>query len=350
MAAANAELLGCDSPPAATYDVALLDLDGVVYVGREAVPSAASALAAAGQAGMRIEFVTNNALRTPEQVAARLRGLGIDAATEAVVTSAQAAARLLTEQCGARARVLVTGGEGLHVAVAEAGLQAVDSADEDPDAVVVGYDPSLDYARLAEAALAVRRGARFVACNRDATMPTERGPMAGMGALAAFVEIAGGRAPLVAGKPEPALHRESVRRSGARRPLVVGDRLETDIEGARRAGTPSLLVLTGVTDLRALAAASRTCRPDLVSRDLNGLLTPHAGAAHGRCGHARAEVEDGRVQVRAGSGFDVVRAGITAAWACVDSGGDPPDVADLGPFAAAEPEDGSETPPSVATD
>jgi HAD superfamily hydrolase (TIGR01450 family) len=332
MAVARAELLGCAAAPAATYDVALLDLDGVVYVGEQAVPGAPTALAAAVQAGMRVEFVTNNALRTPEEVAARLRGLGVDAEADAVVTSAQAAARVLTDRCGAGARVLVTGGEGLRVAVTEAGLIAVDSADDDPAAVVVGYDPSLDYARLAEAGLAVRRGALFVACNRDETMPTERGPMAGMGALAAFVATASGQRPLVAGKPEPALHQESVRRSRASRPLVVGDRLDTDIEGARRAGTPSLLVLTGVTDLRALVAAPPDRRPDLLSRDLSGLLAPHAAAAGGHCADARTEMVDGRLRVQAGSGFDVVRAGVTTVWTFVDAGGAPPDVDTLLPF------------------
>lgn len=336
MAVAGAELLGCEASPAETYDVALLDLDGVVYVGQEAVPGAASALAAAAGVGMRMEFVTNNALRTPEQVAARLCGLGIDATADTVVTSAQAAARVLTDECGRAARVLVTGGEGLRTAVTEAGLTAVDSADDHPDAVVVGYDPTLDYARLAEAGLAIRRGALFVACNRDETMPTERGPMAGMGALAAFVETAGGRRALVAGKPEPALHRESVRRSGASRPLVVGDRLDTDVEGARRAGTPSLLVLTGVTDLRALVAAPPDRRPDFVSADLDGLMTPHAPAAQGRCADARTEVVDGRLRVRAGSGFDVVRAGVSAAWTFVDAGGDPPDADELRAFAAPD--------------
>lgn len=329
MTDSDADLLGLEEAPAATYDVALLDLDGVVYVGGEAVATAAPALAEAARAGLRIEFVTNNALRTPQQVADRLLSLGVDATAEAVVTSAQAAAHLLAERCGSGARVLVTGGEGLHLAVTEAGLEVVGSADDRPDAVVVGYDPSLDYARLAEAGLAVRRGALFVACNRDATMPTERGPMAGMGALAVFVETAGGQAPVVAGKPEPALHRESVRRSGAQRPLVVGDRLETDIEGARREGTPSLLVLTGVTDLPTLAAASPDRRPDLLSADLRGLLHPHPRAVRGRCGDACAEVDGGRVRVTSGTGFDVVRAGITAAWDSVDGGGDPPDVTDL---------------------
>ncbi|HEX7354835.1 MAG TPA: HAD-IIA family hydrolase [Mycobacteriales bacterium] len=332
MTEAGARLLACDKPPAETYDVALMDLDGVVYVGDEVIPRAPDALAAATRAGMTIEFVTNNALRTPEEVAAKLTALGVEATPERIATSAQAAARLLADRCGPHARVLVAGGNGLLAAVAAAGLASVDSADDEPAAVVLGYDPTLDYQRLAEAALAVRRGALFVACNRDKTMPTSRGPLAGTGALSALVETASGSAPLVAGKPEPALHRESVRRSGADHPLVVGDRLDTDIEGARRADTPSLLVLTGVTDLPTLAAARPEHRPDLLSRDVGGLLDPHPPARDGCCGDADARVEGGHVRVRAGTGFDVVRAGITAAWAYLDAGHDPAGVDALDSF------------------
>jgi glycerol 3-phosphatase-2 len=141
-----------------------------------------------------------------------------------------------------------------------------------------------------------------------------------MGALAAFVALAAGREPVVAGKPETTLHAESVRRSDARRPVVVGDRLDTDIEGARRAGTPSMLVLTGVTDPRTLAQAAPHERPDLVAPDLRGLLEPHPAAADGRCGDARAHLADGRLVIDAGTGVDALRAGVTAVWAAVDLG------------------------------
>lgn len=315
--------------PAATFDVALLDLDGVVYVGGDPVPHAADALAEARRRGMRLEFVTNNALRTPAQVAARVRDVGVEATADQVVTSAQAGARLVRERLHPSARVLVTGGEGLHQAVAHAGLTEVASADDRPDAVLLGYDPTLDYARLAEAGLAVRRGALFVACNRDATIPTSRGQLAGMGALAAFVATACGREPLVAGKPETTLHAESVRRSGAARPLVVGDRLDTDVEGARRTETPSLLVLTGVSDLCAVAAAPASRRPDLLAADLRGLLAEHPKAAGGRCGDARAQVSGGRLSLQAGGGLDLARAAVTAVWARLDDGGDCPDLAPL---------------------
>ena len=268
--------------------MALLDRDGVVYVGDEPVAHATEALAHARDAGMRLEFVTNNALRTPEQVAQKLAALGVPAGPEQVATSAQAVAHILRERLPAGSKVLVAGGDGLRSAVVAAGFDIAGSADEQPAAAVLGYDPSLDYTRLAEAALAVRHGALFVAANRDATVPTPRGPMPGMGALTAFVVTATGREPVVAGKPELALHAESVRRSAAARPLVVGDRLDTDIEGAHRAGTPSMLVLTGVTDLRALLSAPASARPTFLAADLRGLLRSHPLAEDGRCGRARA--------------------------------------------------------------
>ena len=269
--------LGASAEPLCTaYDTALLDLDGVVYRGDEAVPGAVQAVAAARAAGMRLAFVTNNAARPPAAVAAHLARVGIPAGEAEVVTAAQAAATLLTTLVPAGARVLVTGGEGLRAAVADAGLAVVVSADDDPDAVVQGYAPGLTYADLAEAALAVRRGAVWVASNLDATIPTARGELPGNGSLVALVAHATGRRPdAAAGKPERALHDEAVRRTGARRPLVVGDRLDTDVEGANRAGCDSLLVLTGVAGEAALLAAPPERRPTYVGPDLRALLVAH---------------------------------------------------------------------------
>lgn len=316
-----AGLAGCDPEPAREFDVALLDLDGVIYLADETVPHAAEALEHAARLGQRRAYVTNNALRTPEQVAAKLRGVGVDADAAQVVTSAQAAARMLRERLPRGARVLATGGEGLRAAVGAEGFQLVDGADGAPQAMVLGYDPELTYRRLAEASLAVRRGALFVACNRDATVPTPRGPLPGMGALTALVVTASGHQPLVAGKPEVALHAESVRRSGAARPLVVGDRLDTDCEGARRAGTPSLLVLTGVTDLQDLLAAPPPQRPDLIATDLRGLLHPHRPARAGRCGAATARRDGDTLVVTPGPDpMDAVRALVSLAWQELDAG------------------------------
>jgi glycerol 3-phosphatase-2 len=270
---------GCPEPPVREYDVALLDLDGVVYVGPDAVPGVPDALAAARKAGMRMGFVTNNAARTPEEVAAHLTELGVPAAEDDVITSSQAAATVVAARLGPGAPVLPVGGPGVAVALTAAGLLVVARAEDHPLAVVQGYGRDVGWVQLAEAVVAIRNGAEHVATNTDATIPSPRGPLPGNGAMVGVVSAITGRAPLVTGKPEPAMHAECVRRTGARRPLVVGDRLDTDIEGARRAGAASLLVFTGVTDPAGLLAAPPEQRPDLVSADVSGLLVAHPSVA-----------------------------------------------------------------------
>ena len=267
--------LTSQKPLAEAYDTALLDLDGVVYRGAEAVPHAAEALRAAHEHGMRRAYVTNNASRTPETVAEHLTELGVPAAVTEVVTSAQAAARMAVACVGEGGRVLVIGGDGLMAAVRELGLKPVASADDMPDIVVQGYSPDLGWKDLAEATYAVRRGVTWIATNTDTTVPTSRGIAPGNGTLVAAVQAASGKIPQVAGKPELPLHRESILRSGATRPLIVGDRLDTDIEGAVRGNTDSLLVFTGVTTARDLLAAPADRRPSYLAEDLRGLLTPH---------------------------------------------------------------------------
>lgn len=279
---------GSARPPCTAYDVALLDLDGVVYVGPDAVPGVPESLAAARAAGMRLGFVTNNAARRPADVAAHLTRLGVPAGESDVITSSQAAAGVVAGMLAPGARVLPVGGPGVAAALTAAGLTVVARAEDGPEAVVQGYGPEVGWADLAEAVVAVRNGARHVATNADATIPSPRGPLPGNGAMVGVVSAVTGRAPLVTGKPDPAMHAECVRRTDARRPLVVGDRLDTDIEGARRAGAPSLLVLTGVTDPAALLAAAPGQRPDLIAPDTAGLLVPHPpvvdGTAGWRCG------------------------------------------------------------------
>jgi glycerol-1-phosphatase len=314
------QLPGCPEPLSSHYDVALLDLDGVVYLGGAPIAGAAEALGKATAAGLRLAFVTNNAYRTPAAIAAQLTGLGVPASPSDVVTSAQAAARLLAERLPAGSAVLVVGGMGLRLAVRERGLRPVSVAAAKPAAVVQGYSPDIGYADLAEGALAVEAGALFVASNADATLPTPRGRQPGNGSLIQVIAQATGVRPLVAGKPEPPLHAESVRRTGARRPLVVGDRLDTDIEGAFRVGADSLLVLTGVTTPAGLLAAPAGRRPTYVADDLTGLLAPHPGvsAADGgyRCrGWAARRTAGGRLEL-SGSGdrIDALRALAAAAW------------------------------------
>jgi HAD superfamily hydrolase (TIGR01450 family) len=295
-------LRGADRPLSQVYDVALLDLDGVVYVGPDAVPGAPDALARARDDGMRLAFVTNNAARPPEVVAAHLTELGISAEAAEVVTSSQAAARHLAEQLPPGASVLVVGTVGLEEALRERGLVPVQVADGPVDAVVQGFSPDLDWRLLAEGAVALNRGLPWVATNVDPTVPSPRGPLPGNGSLVAALRHATGRTPVVTGKPDPAMHRESLLRSGAERPVVVGDRLDTDIEGANAVGCASLLVFSGVTRPAELISAPPKLRPTYLAGDVSGLLHPHpqpevvdAGA---RCG--RWSVERDGSQLRLG--------------------------------------------------
>ena len=292
---------GCATPPSREFDVALLDLDGVVYVGPDAVHGVPAALAATRADGMALGFVTNNAARTPEEVAEHLTELGVPAAPADVITSSQAAATVVAELMGAGARVLPVGGAGVAAALRAAGLTVVERAEDQPVAVVQGYGREVGWSQLAEAVVAVRAGARHVATNTDATIPSLRGPLPGNGAMVGVVSAITGQRPLVTGKPDPAMHAECVRRTGARRPLVVGDRLDTDIEGARRAGAASLLVLTGVTDPATLLAAPPEHRPDLLSPDAAGLLVPHP-TVHPESGGARC----GKWVVQVAEGEDVL--------------------------------------------
>jgi hypothetical protein len=219
------------------------------------------------------------------------------------------------------------------MAVGATSLEVVPSADEKPDAVVLGFNPTMTYSELAEVAIAIQRGAVWVQTNMDATVPTPRGPVPGNGALAAAVRAATGVEPVVAGKPEAPLHREGILRTQARRPLVVGDRLNTDIEGAVRGGADSLLVLSGVTTPATLVAAGPHLRPSFIAHDLRGLHVPHVAPTLVRgdpgcpssmtCGTWAAEVRDGEV-VLSGVGssedlsedgrLDGLRAVCAAAW------------------------------------
>ncbi|MEU6393794.1 HAD hydrolase-like protein [Streptomyces sp. NPDC046939] len=309
------------------YDTALLDLDGVVYAGGHAIAHAVESLADARKAGMKLAYVTNNALRTPDAVAEHLVELGIPTEAEDVITSAQAVARLVAEQLPEGARVLVVGGEGLRVALRERGLEPVDSADDEPVAVVQGYGgPDMAWGRFAEACYAIAgRGVPWFASNTDLTIPSARGIAPGNGAAVEVVRIATGAEPQVAGKPLPPMHRETILRTGARTPLVVGDRLDTDIEGAFNGEVDSLLVLTGVTDAAQLLAAPPQHRPTYVDRDLRGVLTgqPEVTAEGDgfRCGGWTASAGDERLELEGdGDAMDGLRALCAAAWTAAGDG------------------------------
>lgn len=307
----------------AAYDTCLLDLDGVVYVGPRAVAGVTEALDRVRRGGVRVLFVTNNASRTPAAIAAHLDRLGVPAEARDVATSAQAAASLLAGRCRRGAPVLVVGGIGLRQAVREWGFQPVSTAGNAPVAVAQGYAPDLSVALLAEGALAVGRGAFYVASNADATLPTARGPVPGNGALSEVIRSATGRTPIFAGKPDPALYREAIERAGGRRALVVGDRLETDIEGAVRAGLDSLLVFSGVASPLDAVLAPPERRPTYLARDLRALAEPYPEVRRGEgvwfCGGWKARRHrDGIEVVGAGDPMDGLRALCAAVWESAD--------------------------------
>jgi glycerol 3-phosphatase-2 len=311
---------GCAAPLTEVYDAALLDLDGVIYKGHELVAHAADALAEARRRGMRLAFVTNNASRPPQVVADHLTELGVPASRGEVATSAQAAARLVAELVPPGSAVLVVGGLGLEQALQERGLRPVWSLEENPAAVVQGFHPTVGWEQLAEGAYAVQRGLPWVASNLDLTFPTERGMAPGNGTLVAAVQAASSGAPLVAGKPELPLHQEAIARTDARRPLVVGDRLDTDIEGAVKARTDSLLVLTGVTRPGTLLAAGPPLRPTYLAADMRGLLTAHpfvtrTASGGWACGGWTAGLRGRQLSVTGdGDPYDGLRAACAACW------------------------------------
>jgi glycerol 3-phosphatase-2 len=280
--------------PVEAADALLCDLDGVVYVGPDPVPAAGEAVARARELGVAVLFLTNNASRTAEQTAELLSGMGVPATAVDVVTSAQVAAHVAAEQFGAGARALVLGTDALRSDVRDAGLTVVRTADDDPAVVVQGLSRELTYGELAEAVLAIHRGAGWVASNRDTTLPDARGPLPGNGALVAAVAAATGAVPVVPGKPGPAMYLEAADRSSSQHPLAVGDRVDTDIDGAIAAGIPSLLVMTGVTDLLRLATIEAGHRPTYVATDIGGVLRPLLALdADGPVDGWRVQVSDG---------------------------------------------------------
>ncbi|WP_026918054.1 HAD-IIA family hydrolase [Gordonia shandongensis] len=250
------------------YDALMFDLDGTLYTGATVLPHAVEAVR---EAAADVLFVTNNASRSPEQVAAHLTERGFPADADRVVTSAQAGARLVADTVGAGARVLVVGADALRSEITKLGLTVVGSADDEPDAVVQGHSPDTGWAELSEGALAIRAGATWIATNLDSTLPTERGLLVGNGSMVAAVAHATGIRPAVAGKPGAPIMRDALSRTGGRRPLMVGDRLDTDIEAGHTVGVDTLLVLTGVTRGPELLAAPPQQRPTYIATDLDGL-------------------------------------------------------------------------------
>ena len=250
------------------YDCLLLDLDGTVFRGHEPTEGAVDSLT---DVPIRALFVTNNASRSAEEVAAHLRDIGFTADGDDVVTSAQSAARMLAAQLPPKSRVLIVGTESLAGEISAVGLTPVRSFDDKPDAVVQGHSPETGWAQLAEAVLSIHAGALWVATNVDKTLPSERGLLPGNGSMVAAVQTATGTEPQVAGKPAPTLMSDALARGDFHSPLVVGDRLDTDIGGANAAKLPSLMVLTGVSSARDAVHAIPSERPTFIAHDLRAL-------------------------------------------------------------------------------
>ncbi|MGO1507903.1 MAG: HAD-IIA family hydrolase [Microbacteriaceae bacterium] len=305
-------------------DVVLADLDGVVYAGAGALPHAVPSLNRAAE-NSRVGYITNNASRTDASVAEHLTELGLSVTARDVVTSPQAAMRLLASIVPAPATLLIVGGEGLVVEAEKAGYRVTRSADDAPDAVVQGFAPDVAWTDLAEAAFALKvpeeeGGIPWIATNSDWTIPRERGVAPGNGTLVSAVHTAVGRLATVAGKPEVPIFEEAIARFAATKTLFIGDRLDTDIMGASRVGIDSVLVLTGIDRPKHVLAAPEGSRPTYVLSDLRELHEPYppterkAGAV--TVNGASVRVVGGDVEILSAGKrqIDLVRAGATAIW------------------------------------
>jgi glycerol-1-phosphatase len=318
-----------EATPLDGVDLILADLDGVIYTGRHAIPYAIEAINAAAET-IRIGYLTNNASRTPAAVAEHLSSLGLHVVADDVVTSPQAAIKLLAGLVPAGSTILVVGGAGLIDVVVAAGFTATDSADEKPAAVIQGFSPDVGWKQLAEAAYALARDAQgdgipWVATNTDWTIPQERGIAPGNGTLVSAVHTAVGILPVVAGKPERPIFDEAIARFSPSHPVVVGDRLDTDILGANRAGIPSIMVLTGIDKAKQVIAAVPDERPHYLLEDLRGLTEPYPATLAGEDADGSVVTKVGDAVVRrtgakltidetGDSRINLIRAGAAAVW------------------------------------
>ncbi len=315
-----------DPSPLAGIDLVLADLDGVIYRGPDALPHAVESINRIGEP-TRVAYITNNASRTDVSVAAHLTELGLTVAPGDVVTSPQAAVAILSQTVEPGSVILVVGGDGLVDEVVKAGFVVTRSALDSPAAVIQGFAPEVGWVHLAEAAFALNGdGATgdlpWIATNTDWTIPQARGTAPGNGTLVSAVHTAVGRLPIVAGKPEVAIFTEALTRFHSRAALMIGDRLDTDILGANRAGIPSVLVLTGIDGPKQVLAAVELERPTFIVDDLRALHEPYpvtqtreiSGGTVTVVGSASVRRVGNVLTVDAGDGIDLLRAGAAAIW------------------------------------
>jgi glycerol-1-phosphatase len=327
------------------FDGIVCDLDGVIYRGHQAVPHAVESLLSALSAGVQVVYATNNASRSPDEVAAHLEALGLPGPGSRVVTSAQAGARYVAQRCPAGSRVLAVGGPGVSLALTEAGLRPVSAQANSARAtqvgvplaaVLQGYGVEVAWTDLAEAAYAIEAGALWVATNIDSTLPTARGMAPGNGALVAAVRQAVNVDPAVVGKPHTPLYELSVSVLGTSidHTLAIGDRLDTDIKGATAAGMDSLFVFGGVHRWADVVGAEPASRPRYVATDLRSLHAAYAepvqdlnDASRWVCGQAQAwlSVSGDLVVSETGTLNERLRAALSASWLAGELRGRPVD-------------------------
>ena len=301
------------------FDSLLLDLDGVVYRGKNSVAGAVEAIRKAKDLGKKVGYITNNAARTPEQIAQQLADFGVEVLPSEIIGSAEAAAKLLASKLSS-GKVLVVGGEGLRAEVIKLGFEVVDSASDKPVAVLQGFSPSVGWPQLAEAAFAIQAGAIWIATNQDWTIPLERGIAPGNGTLVGAVHTAVGILPEFAGKPFRPIFDAALKQLGVRNPLVIGDRLDTDIKGAISAGLSSACVMTGIAGKKELLGARSDERPNFIISDLGSLFDDYPKAQLGkdtcRVGSSEVAIVGDRLLLVSGNPADIdtIRAAANLVW------------------------------------
>lgn len=298
------------------HDSLLLDLDGTVWEGGQPLQCVVDVI---NSCGVPAVYVTNNASRSPQAVSEMLREIGLDADAEHVVTSAQAALVLMGAEIPAGSKVLIIGADSFRALARDAGYEVVNSADDKPAAVLQGMDKSVGWAQLSEAAYAINNGAKFYASNLDTSLPTERGFAVGNGALVGAVAAATGVEPISAGKPEPAMFAYAAKKVGSKKPLAVGDRLNTDIAGGNAAAMNTFHVLTGVSGELELIEAPVEQRPTFVGAGFHELSLPTAVAKPSAQGDFRARVDGYDIVLQGGNSkstsIQALRTVLEVAWA-----------------------------------
>ncbi|KFI93106.1 Haloacid dehalogenase-like hydrolase (HAD superfamily) [Bifidobacterium saguini DSM 23967] len=329
-------LKGTSRSLAETYQLALLDLDGVVYRGKNPVEYAAESIQAAEHAGMTIEYTTNNSSRFQHVVADQLKGFGLNVEPWQVITSSVVAARMVAKALPAGARVQVLGADHLREEVKRNGLTIVEGPTDHPQAVIQGWYPQMTWQMMADVAFAVEAGATYFVTNRDLTIPRELGIAPGCGSMIKAVIAATGVEPVAsAGKPEAYMYDEARELNAAEghdlvpkeSSIAIGDRLDTDIEAGNRGGYDSLAVLTGVTNPTELMLAPAHLRPTFIAKDLRELANAQPEPVRAedgtwQCRNASAWYENGTVQVSDAGSIDGLRAAVCAAWEAADKGAD----------------------------